>query len=122
LRPGGTSPLRFRAFCCTVLANVRYHPVTALAFSAFGLQAHQQHTVAEPPQEGMMDPLSIPPQHMDLAIAVVSAILTPPILEQRRAFTATAGRDPTEGEMEQLRRTVLAEWSHVMRHIRSVAR
>ena len=49
-----------------------------------------------------MKTLSIPPQQMDLAIAVVSAILTPPILEQRRAFTAKQGRDPSDGEMEQL--------------------
>jgi hypothetical protein len=69
-----------------------------------------------------MEPLSIPPQHMDLAIAVVSAILTPPILEQRRAFAATAGRDPNDGEMEHLRRVVLSEWSHVMHHIRNAAR
>ena len=69
-----------------------------------------------------MDRLSIPPQQMDLAIAVVSAILTPPMLEQRRLFTATAGRDPSPDEMETLRRTVLAEWSHVMMHIRSAAR
>ena len=64
----------------------------------------------------------IPPQQMDLAIAVVSAMLTPPILEQRRAFAAANGRDPNEGEMEQLRRIVLTEWSHVMHHIRSAAR
>ena len=69
-----------------------------------------------------MEPLTIPPQHMDLAIAVVSAILTPPILEQRRAFVAKAGRDPDDGEMEQLRRVVLLEWSHTMRHIRNAAR
>ncbi len=69
-----------------------------------------------------MEPLTIPPPQMDLAIAVVSAILTPPILEQRRAFAERAGRDPNEGEMEQIRRVVLTEWSHVMRHIRSAAR
>ena len=69
-----------------------------------------------------MEPLTIPPRQMDLAIAVVSAILTPPVLEQRRAFAAKAGRDPNDGEMEQLRRAVLSEWSHVMRHIRSAAR
>ncbi len=69
-----------------------------------------------------MEPLTIPPQQMDLAIAVVSAILTSPILEQRRAFAAAAGRDPSESEMEQLRRSVLGEWAQVMRQIRSAAR
>ncbi len=69
-----------------------------------------------------MEPLPIPPQQLDLAIAVVSAILTPPILEQRRLFTVAAGRDPSSEEMEAVRRTVLTEWSHVMSHIRRVAR
>jgi len=69
-----------------------------------------------------MKTLAIPPQQMDLAIAVVSAILTPPILDQRRAFTAKQGRDPSDDEMEQLRRVVLSEWSHVIQHIRSAAR
>ncbi len=69
-----------------------------------------------------MERLSIPPQQMDLTLAVVSAILTAPILEHRRAFADTTGRDPNDAEMEQLRRGVLSEWSHVMRHIRSAAR
>ncbi len=69
-----------------------------------------------------MERLSIPPQQMDLAIAVVSAILTPPILEQRRLFGAATGRDASPEDMEGIRRSVLTEWSHVMHHIRSAAR
>ncbi len=69
-----------------------------------------------------MERLEVPPQQMDLAVAIISAVLTAPILEQRRMFSQTAGRDPNDCEMEKLRRTVIAEWSHVMRHIRSAAR
>ncbi len=69
-----------------------------------------------------MERLTVPPQQMDLAVAVISAILTAPILQQRQAFALTAGREPNEGEMEKLRRTVLTEWSQIMQQIRRAAR
>jgi hypothetical protein len=69
-----------------------------------------------------MDRLTIPPRQMDLAIAVISATLTAPILAERHRFTVTAGREPFAAEMEILPRLVLTEWSLVMQQIRRVER